>query len=111
MGLGDCGLSQKVNRDERAFRNLKRTSGETLRDETSSPIYHNVVLSHCGVSSSLAHSHAGFTSASERSEAEPKSRHVHPLFLLEKNEQEHATEEQRKVFREMVARIKEESGG
>jgi hypothetical protein len=41
---------------------------------------------------------------------EPKRR-VHLLFLLDKNEQEHATEEQRGVFREMVARIKGESGG
>ena len=37
-------------------------------------------------------------------------RHIHLLFLLDKNEQEGASENQRKQIREWVARIKKGSG-
>ena len=36
--------------------------------------------------------------------------HIHLLFLLDKNEQEDLSEEQRKRIRAMVAEIKEEAG-
>ena len=38
-------------------------------------------------------------------------RHIHLLILLDKNEQEDASEEQRKQMREWVAQIKKASGG
>ena len=38
-------------------------------------------------------------------------RHIHLLFLLDKNEQEDMTEEQRRQIREMVSQIKRETGG
>ena len=37
-------------------------------------------------------------------------RHIHLLFLLDKNEQEDASENQRKQIREWVAQIKKGSG-
>jgi len=37
-------------------------------------------------------------------------RHIHLLFLLDKNEQEGASENQRKQIREWVAQIKKGSG-
>jgi hypothetical protein len=38
-------------------------------------------------------------------------RHIHLLFLLDKNEQEDASEDQRRQFREMVTEIKRNAGG
>lgn len=38
-------------------------------------------------------------------------RHVHLLILLDKNEQEDASDEQRKQIREWVSQIKKSSGG
>ena len=38
-------------------------------------------------------------------------RHIHLLFLLDKNEQEDASEEQRKQIRQWAAQVKRESGG
>ena len=40
-----------------------------------------------------------------------KRQHIHLLILLDKNEQEDATEEQRKQMREWVTQIKKASGG
>ena len=40
-----------------------------------------------------------------------KRQHIHLLILLDKNEQEDATEEQRKQMREWVTEIKKVSGG
>jgi len=37
--------------------------------------------------------------------------HIHLLILLDKNEQEHASEEQRKQMREWAAEVKKSSGG
>ena len=37
-------------------------------------------------------------------------RHIHLLFLLDKNEQEDASEEQRRKIRGMAAQIKRETG-
>jgi len=39
-----------------------------------------------------------------------RRRHIHLLFLLDKNEQEDASEDQRKQIREWVAQIKKASG-
>lgn len=39
-----------------------------------------------------------------------RKQHIHLLFLLDKNEQEDATEEQRKQMREWVVQIKKDSG-
>jgi mRNA-degrading endonuclease RelE of RelBE toxin-antitoxin system len=40
-----------------------------------------------------------------------KRQHIHLLILLDKNEQEDATEEERKQIREWVAHIRKASGG
>jgi mRNA-degrading endonuclease RelE of RelBE toxin-antitoxin system len=40
-----------------------------------------------------------------------KKQHIHLLILLDKTEQEDATEEQRKQIREWVRQVKEYSGG
>ncbi len=40
-----------------------------------------------------------------------KRQHIHFLVLLDKNEQEDASEEQRRQMRKWVAEIKKESGG
>jgi len=40
-----------------------------------------------------------------------KRQHIHLLILLDENEQEDATEEQRKQMREWVTEIKKVSGG
>jgi len=40
-----------------------------------------------------------------------KRQHIHLLILLDKNEQEDATEEQRKQIQEWVIQIKKASGG
>ena len=40
-----------------------------------------------------------------------KRQHIHLLILLDKNEQEDATEEERKQMREWVTQIKKASGG
>jgi len=40
-----------------------------------------------------------------------KSRQIHLLILLDKNEQEDATEEQRKQIREWVRLVKKDVGG
>jgi hypothetical protein len=37
--------------------------------------------------------------------------HIHLLFLLDKNEQEDASEEQRKQIRQWAAQVKRDSGG
>lgn len=39
-----------------------------------------------------------------------RKQHIHLLFLLDKNEQEDATEEQRKQMREWATQIKKDSG-
>jgi hypothetical protein len=40
-----------------------------------------------------------------------KRRHIHLLILLDKNEPEDASEEQRKQIREWVRQVKKDSGG
>lgn len=40
-----------------------------------------------------------------------KRKHIHLLILLDKGEQEDATEEQRKLMRQWVVQIKKDSGG
>jgi hypothetical protein len=37
--------------------------------------------------------------------------HIHPLILLDKNEQEDVNEEQRKQLRDCVAQVKKDAGG
>ena len=40
-----------------------------------------------------------------------RRQHIHLLILLDKNEQEHASDEQRKQLRGWVAQIKKDTGG